>query len=101
MEEVSQEWSDEQKQRAVMSNYYLATFDDVLDGSNYSMMQGYPDYSANSILQFMFDSVDHQKIESDWFLEQYQMIMDKWLLDIDGPENVLEELKAFWLELRC
>jgi hypothetical protein len=49
----------------------------------------------------MFDSVDHQKIESDWFLEQYQMIMDKWLLDTDEPENVLDELKAFWLELRC
>lgn len=94
MEEVSQEWLD----KVAAGFRYAVLFNDLLDGYDYSLIREYSDYSANTILQFMFDTVDRERLFNDIFFEGYQEILDKWLVEEDTPEAVLLELREYWMD---
>ena len=94
MEEVSQEWLE----KVSAGFQYGSGFNDLLFGYDYSLLQGYPDHSANSVLQFMFDTVDREKLFNDVFFDGFQEILDKWLVEADEPENVLRELLDYWID---
>lgn len=93
MEEVSQEWLD----KVAAGFQYGISFNSLLDGDDFSMMRNYPDQSANSILQFMFDTVDREMLFNDYFFEGFQEILDKWLVEEDMPEAILQELRDYWM----
>ena len=94
MEEVSQEWLD----KVSAGFQYGVSFNSLLDGDDFSMMRNYSDQSANSILQFMFDTVDREILFNDYFFEGFQEILDKWLVEEDTPEAVLIELRNYWMD---
>jgi hypothetical protein len=94
MEEVSQEWLD----KVSAGFQYGVSFNNLLDGDDFSMMRNYSDQSANSILQFMFDTVDREMLFNDYFFEGFQEILDKWLVEEDTPEAVLVELRNHWMD---
>ena len=94
MEEVSQEWLD----KVSAGFQYGVSFNNLLDGDDFSMIRNYPDQSANSILQFMFDTVDREILFNDYFFEGFQEILDKWLVEEDTPEAVLIELRNYWMD---
>jgi hypothetical protein len=94
MEEVSQEWLD----KVSAGFQYGVGFNNLLDGDDFSMIRNYPDQSANSILQFMFDTVDREILFNDYFFEGFQEILDKWLVEEDTPEAILIELRNYWMD---
>ena len=66
MEEVSQEWLD----RVSAGFQYGISFNDLLDGDDFSMLYEYPDHSANSVLHFMFDTLDRERLFNDVFFDE-------------------------------
>lgn len=94
MEEVSQEWL----QKVSAGFQYGISFNSLLEGDDFSMLNEYPDHSANSVLQFMFDTVDREKLFNDIFFDGFQEILDKWLVEADEPENILQELLVYWMD---
>ena len=60
---------------------YARQFIPVIHGENYEMMQHYPDTTDNSVLQFLFDTIDPIQLDNEWFYEDLQNVMDKWLIE--------------------
>ncbi len=44
-------------------------------------MQGYPDHSDNSVLQWVFNTLDPISLDNEWAYNDTQAILDSWLLE--------------------
>jgi hypothetical protein len=93
MEEVSQEWLEKVR----VGFQYGVSFNNLLDSDDFSMLHEYPDHSATSVLQFMFDTLDRERLFNDVFFDEFQEILDKWLVEEDDPKDVLQQLRDFWM----
>jgi len=59
-------------------------------------MQGYPDHSDNSVLQWVFDTLDPISLDNEWAYNDVQAILDSWLLEELTPAQARQKLKEVW-----
>jgi UDP-2,3-diacylglucosamine pyrophosphatase LpxH len=78
---ISKQLGNMDLEKHIQSIEYARQFLPVLHGENYEMMQHYPDTTDNSVLQFIFDTIDPVQLDNQWFYEDLQSVLDQWLIE--------------------
>lgn len=68
-------------QRLRESVQYGTDYCKVLTGEDKRPLMDYPDTSDQSILQYVFDTLDEEKLYNEVLHEEMQNILDMWLVE--------------------
>lgn len=68
-------------QKLAESIQYGLNYCRVLSGEDIKPLIDYPDTSDNSIVQYMFDTLDEETLYNEVLHEEIQNILDMWLVE--------------------
>lgn len=77
---------------------YGKSLSPVIFGTSTEELQGYPDQSDNSVLQWVFDTLDPIRLDNEWCHEEVQAVLDSWLLEELTPAQARTKLKEVWAD---
>lgn len=77
---------------------YGKSFSPVVFGTDMERLEGYPDQSDNSVLQWVFDTLDPISLDNQWCYEEVQAVLDSWLLEELTPAQARQKLKDIWFD---
>lgn len=60
---------------------YIKSYYQVLSGESVKQLQEYPDDTDESVLQYVFDTLDGDKLFNEYLYEATQSILDLWLIE--------------------
>jgi hypothetical protein len=70
-----------------ISIQYGRGYCEVLSGEDLKPLADYPDTTDESVLQYVFDTLDGDKLYNDYLYEAIQSVLDLWLIeDLSAPD---------------